>query len=597
MMENVEMVFRHSDLLDNYTYSYYNAKEKIFYVYCKHCKRFEKMGVLTSSRYTHSYSHSFNSCSRYNDPAYENSFKVESSRYKAFEPVSIPRKKREYDNTPFLRYYTPEKYQMLYNKFEQGYRNYKDYTKHIESTVKYFVCPTCNSRYEKHNVLNYETRQPNPYEFCYGAHVFKEQGKNGLLLKITFLYHTYGVFHHHVITNRYRRKYVFNLTTGQSYMIADKRIDGTNKRFNMPPVMNITYQGLDASCQRYFYKELLRKTYDAMYEEKTKQLGHEPDAYPLDPGSSFNFTTLLFLNRFPNINLNLINKLKFYTDASGYTIYDKTYYKIKNNDDSWIETVLKLYKLDNSNFNKKLIRQNISPLQIKIVSDHVKQKDNIRKLCLIEDTFCERDFNNPLFQDMIAKFGETLTVNKITAERKFLYTDAIDMYRRVKNRNIVFPLNGTMRQIHDGLSDIINKIKTANEVLTYSEEELKLQIVDDSDYYLLFAENTHALIDVGRQMRICVGGYNHAALAKRCNIIVLRDKQMNPLVCIELNDDCKQVRQAKYFANGRLPEKEFNFVKEWVAKNKLKIKTYDLDQPVVKEEAPCILHILVQREA
>ena len=70
-------------------------------------------------------------------------------------------------------------------------------------------------------------------------------------------------------------------------------------------------------------------------------------------------------------------------------------------------------------------------------------------------------------------------------------------------------------------------------------------------------------------MHICVGSYRHSALRHYCHIVIVRDTNENPVVCIELDNELTYINQAKLKYNN-LPTKEIGLIIEkWAQMNNL----------------------------
>ena len=131
-------------------------------------------------------------------------------------------------------------------------------------------------------------------------------------------------------------------------------------------------------------------------------------------------------------------------------------------------------------------------------------------------------------------------------------------------------LNASIKELHDLVLSDYEKMQHENIEIDYSHVENKA-LFEYSDNGLTFrlAKDTHELIDVGAKMHICVGSYRHSALKHYCHIVIVRDTNENPVVCIELDNELTYINQAKLKYNN-LPTKEIGLIIEkWAQMNNL----------------------------
>jgi hypothetical protein len=124
----------------------------------------------------------------------------------------------------------------------------------------------------------------------------------------------------------------------------------------------------------------------------------------------------------------------------------------------------------------------------------------------------------------------------IYSEQMMYYVADIGrMYQNIIDINQEYQLNfrGDIIEFHDLLANDYVRMINEKKDIPYKKEELVLE-KKVNDYEFKLARDTHELIDIGSKMSICVGGYRHEALTKRCTIVTLSKKE-EPLICIELN--------------------------------------------------------------
>lgn len=575
MINGVEMIYDYCDPIANYTYSYI-GKDGECYVYCKTCKKFEKMNVLVSFDIRKNCSNKLYFENYCNDLAF-----------------------KEQDNGIILRkgvrFYTYERFLKAINRKYGFLNNYYYYKRNRDKGTLFrepiaYICPECRTSYPKHKILYFESRQKDPKEFCHGVQIFKETINDKVYIKAVLLFLEFGIWNNAIILNRFRKKVTLNITTGHTYAIKKRYIDGSNRKVKEASIKNITYSDEYSSAgffdiNRSFIEDATIALYKAVYNEKEKMLNHKPDGYPKEiPLEVKPYRILSYvsaLNRFPNIHYNIYSTI-IKTQRDDYaTIMNKNMYKVKMNADDWTTEAIKAHKMQPTKFNKRLVRSGAHPDVIKNITNIFKEPNNIKKLINSEfNNLRKYHLKSDFIMDSIALCGETATVNKIISAPYFSYlVDTINMYHTAKEILGSYNITGTIKEIHDNLSRDYEKLKKENLIIRYEDKVKSLEYSDD-EYDLVFAKDTHELIDVGSYMRICVGSYGNRAAQKDCNIMILRNKENIPIVCIELSSDYKTIYQAKFFANGRMPQKEFDFVHQWVKNNKIKIATSDLDFPL-----------------
>jgi hypothetical protein len=134
-----------------------------------------------------------------------------------------------------------------------------------------------------------------------------------------------------------------------------------------------------------------------------------------------------------------------------------------------------------------------------------------------------------------------------------------------------------LKELHEKLSLDYNKLKHENVAIKYPESVMALE-GQYGELNFNLAKDTYELIEVGTTMGICVGGYGDRAVSKSLNIVVARDKDSNPIICIEMDKFYFNVNQTKLKYNNSIKEDtiEYSAIKEWAEKHNLKFDTYDI---------------------
>lgn len=190
-----------------------------------------------------------------------------------------------------------------------------------------------------------------------------------------------------------------------------------------------------------------------------------------------------------------------------------------------------------------------------------------------------------LKEDRAEMQAETLLVNKIIKEDPTAYTltDLLESYRSIQKaiadgyevEEYQIRTDKSFENVHDELASIYRKIRTKNRIIHHEEDVCNMQD-EIGSFRFEFAPDTHALIDIGAQMNICVGGYDDRAINKNVNIVHVFEDGNPYACCIELSGDYKSIRQAKIDRNHLPEDKLLLAIVEWVKKNNLIIQTNDL---------------------
>jgi len=183
------------------------------------------------------------------------------------------------------------------------------------------------------------------------------------------------------------------------------------------------------------------------------------------------------------------------------------------------------------------------------------------------------------FKKFVAEYGESRVLRHIV---KFnddysinYFFDTFHMYNEwTKKTRAKLPKFSSLRATHDFLQNEIYKFQVVNEeiILTQREKSLE-QSIEDIQFVL--PRSTHELVDIGGFMDICVGAehYRRGAVEKDMTIVVGKNSNNQPCICIELDSSLKVVRQAKLshnrdiFSESRL----YQIFTEWCRRNHLQI--------------------------
>lgn len=314
---------------------------------------------------------------------------------------------------------------------------------------------------------------------------------------------------------------------------------------------------------------------------------------------------VIALNRFPAVNVFMKSELN--GSMYDYDLNSKTIKKLKKlrgqikqsstnpikdlankMDIPYTKTLKKFYEKDIKHmiFYKKLLSKNIN-------------KDNILKLFNINHGMSRRTPTR-LFDLLIdtidilrkmPKYNENGFINKIckACDDNYhtynLLCDAlnaiINIYSYDSGKDYIVNLKDSIEKIHDTVTKDERKYRNRNITIEYTEEQLKVNGTFNGLNFAL-AKCTHELIEVGSTMGICVGGYGRRAVEHSCYIVVARNNNGDPIICIEVDRKFIGLDQTKLKFNS-FPEEdseEYKAILQWcnhanMVPNNYEINKYD----------------------
>lgn len=268
-----------------------------------------------------------------------------------------------------------------------------------------------------------------------------------------------------------------------------------------------------------------------------------------------------------------------------------------------------------------------------------KNPDNINRLMKVfskQNKVSERlrysyyiDMYNICIKEWIKYRGENYVANSIIEEanekdcrikknsKLQLMKDAYSIIYMIKENLVDFNINDLAtfkneKQFHDDIvrfynSDEYNQManKAAFEkVFKLEQDFLKLEDIDNNIY---LGKNRGQLMQIGRRMHICVGGYCNMVEDGICRIAYIQDNEKEYKACLELRP-IKEKNSIKYklvqakLKYNRMPSEDmliYNKIIEWTKKNDIKIDTYDMklyDLIQDKEEHDDIIEVQMDGE-
>jgi hypothetical protein len=160
----------------------------------------------------------------------------------------------------------------------------------------------------------------------------------------------------------------------------------------------------------------------------------------------------------------------------------------------------------------------------------------------------------------------------------YLFADSVRMYKNLPPQLRPERAVGNLKDIHDYLTVIDRKWRFGNRTIDYTDVEKALEI-DCGEYSFRLAKDTDALYDIGKKLSICVGSYGRSAVSKHCTIMTMA-KNNEPVACIELRVNKKSVNMVQLKSRFNHTVTEIEPVTEWITMTGVNAKCSDYQNAV-----------------
>lgn len=171
------------------------------------------------------------------------------------------------------------------------------------------------------------------------------------------------------------------------------------------------------------------------------------------------------------------------------------------------------------------------------------------------------------------KYGEPTNFNTLSEKQKQLFESIQKQFGKVTK----------IKKFHDELSIVCDKL-----VMDYKEFEYKKEVIErytwkKNSYEFKMPKNNFELIDIGKEMKHCVGSYAEEILYNGKYIVNLY-KNGESVITMEIEegygDDHAYILQAKKKYNKNIKQEEKELIKvisDYIKRAKLNVDTNDLD--------------------
>lgn len=460
-------------------------------------------------------------------------------------------------------------------------------------------CPNCGNKKAIKELREVQKR----YQLC------NEFFVNGDKIKVNSRSILFNYFRGRIVTTTIHDMVVINMKTGFSYELATF-INGKKSK-NSTPITNCTYkyqtsignyepysdkckkfedviEGIYNAIRDYKINNKIVEGYVPTFEQNRKYYNDkiETDESYYSPKGIDRFIdmqSIFLFNRFPCINVfdskTLFAPQSYYASDDIYKQFVKIRRAVKQEDTQAINSILEKHNMPKTKKNKALLLTLglnyvfiYKALSNNVAIDNIyKLVDGLKEELIFNPTLCKffkvYALTKQQENNLCNKMANLKTNNEIYTARDFL-SMAVELKESKPEYEI--NLNASIKELHDLVLSDYRKMQYENIEIDYSHIKNKA-LFEYSDNGLTFrlAKDTHELIDVGAKMHICVGSYRHAALSHYCHIVIVRDTNENPVVCIELDSELTYINQAKLKYNN-LPTKEIGLIIEkWAQMNNL----------------------------
>lgn len=496
------------------------------------------------------------------------------------------------------------------------------------------TCPDCGASVKYVNMKHIDTLY-----MLYREWFIQDEDK----IRIKFKTIEYKYFRHRLVPITYSFMYTINMKTGMSYEFAMLK---NGKSIGHKRMRNCTYSNIYSySYTIKPYSDKCRSAED-VFEEifnhirayKLKHSGfyiptideHFPDyrkykeesvnGIPVMPwkreykgfaGMQFEFAldTLFMFNRIPSLNPCLAKKIysdkyvRYATYADMHKLIAKMRHMTKIDDKDALKSIMAVCDMPCNKKNKDRIREEGINYIIKFTDlRRVMSLDNVYKLIDILDHSIRhlseyfehhpvdtKTMNN-ICNKIVRKYERDRRVNNYSLSSStfginILITDIFNTLRLIDRHDANYTVDWRMdlQDIHDTVASEYNHYKHQNIAIKYDHLNKDYSgIYGDLTFNL--AKDTHELIDVGQYMSICVGGYGDRAIEHHCYIVVARDNNNKPVICIEINNERTRLEQTKMKYN-ELPTPEIaELIKQWCADYGLDYNScHDMNERNIKQ--------------
>jgi hypothetical protein len=424
----------------------------------------------------------------------------------------------------------------------------------------------------------------------------------------------------HYVVEPYYEKYIINYKNHTAYIVKGRTYNGTKTfGYNGTPLINATnYRcGLWSShigfhhlstellenFVQFYFQEANVPMYDDLVQKMKDDLLNKHDSSTLSYKAMM-FELVMAMNKCPSLlldydaytqsfSMSKVGNKPFFSKAFikyfPKTIVDKQElirtiartYDVPCSPSFWKLYLNDITMLDKAIYFKQCGFNNPDVIRM-LITNNTFFEDAMEQRCTsfdIKEIINVADKFRQIVKKMVANSDELVVAKRFLTTQVYWYiSDTLNMYNKVKahDTKLLDTINwsSSLKEIHDDLSLIIDKIKYANAEIKYTNREKHLENSIDG-YTFKLAVDTNELVAIGQEMKICVGSYREQAISKQSLIISIRDDSKY-VGCIEL-DNSFGLRQIKGNRNSYLIGEVGNAAIKWVKTSGVKDYNRNVD--------------------
>lgn len=205
---------------------------------------------------------------------------------------------------------------------------------------------------------------------------------------------------------------------------------------------------------------------------------------------------------------------------------------------------------------------------------------------LVTNALCREGYS---VCDCLNMVSDMMGAFKKPEERKYLRRKDCPFGKNMKGFNLWVRrmcISGFDKYHHDLISQDVRWYKYAKKKVSkirYSAKEFELE-ENINGYRFVLPRTDRELLDVGRDMRICVGSYGNAAVRKSLDIVVVTNEADEYIVCMELDSSATVAYQVKLYCNTTTNRSTpiGKAIYKWMSGHRISCETYDFNGPKFK---------------
>lgn len=263
--------------------------------------------------------------------------------------------------------------------------------------------------------------------------------------------------------------------------------------------------------------------------------------------------------------------------------YLKTGEKSKDYDEIVFKGLCKSMSVNVDTIPKDLIRfyyQN--PVAISCAQTHIKLFDNrdIRINAILSDSgkngyYRLRDSDVDAIKTTFCNESSLLKKMNV-ADTMWLLVDTANMISELKNEGIAFKTKGSLEELHEKAYAEYSVLKIPRNIAFENCKDISNTKINNNNF--IFAKTTDDLINVGKEMNICVASYYQYCISGLIYIVYVRNKNNETVACLEIKG--KELQQAKSLHNSIIPIKIQKDILKFCNQNNIYITTLDIDSNI-----------------